>query len=50
MTRRRGGGGRGGGGGGGCRAQSRVYPPACDGGYDEWDGAESTGNGARPVE
>ncbi len=38
---------------GGSRAQSREYPPACEGRWgvcDEWGGAESRGNGARPVE
>ncbi len=40
------------GGRGGSRAQSREYPrPARgDGVCDEWGGAESRGNGARPVE
>ncbi len=41
------------GGGGGSRAQSRGYPPACEGrwGYvASGAGAESRGNGARPVE
>ncbi len=41
------------GGGGGSRAQSRGYPPGLRGAMgvcDEWGGAESRGNGARPVE
>ncbi len=40
-------------GGGGSRAQSRGYPPACEGAmgvWDEWGRGESRGNGARPVE
>ncbi len=38
---------------GGSRAQSREYPPGLRGAMgvcDEWGGAESRGNGARPVE
>ncbi len=41
------------GGRGGSRAQSREYPPGLRGAMgvcDEWGGAESRGNGARPVE
>ncbi len=40
-------------GGGGSRAQSRGYPPGLRGAMGvcgEWGGAESRGNGARPVE